>query len=564
MGFQCAFQKAVVKCAQSVQGNEVMDRAIQLLHEIQRLMELRGENLFKIRAFEKAAQQLEGRTDLLERAQSKTLREIPGIGKGIEEILSEFLLEGRSSVLDELKKAIPQGLLELTQIPGLGPKKALTLIEELGVRTIGELEYACKENRLIGLKGFGLKAQQKILENVSFFQAHQGQQKLSEAWPLAEKFYQEIKQEYPELQLSETGELRRKLEVLSHLEFLVVESEEGKVKRDALETFIEGFRKRNEHSLPIVLHFCSAQEFGYWLAQTTASQAHWEELGAPASSRAQSEEEFYRGLGLSWIAPELRETGEEVEWARKGTLEQILPWDSIRGVFHAHTLRSDGAASLEEMVQAALKQGFEYIGISDHSQSAYYAQGLKVPDLWSQREEVEKIQKKYPQIKVFWGIESDILQDGSLDYEPEVLKAFDFVIASIHSRFQMDRAAMTERVLKAIRNPYTRFLGHPTGRLLLGRKGYELDFEAVIQEAHQYGVAIELNSNPNRLDLDWRWGQVMRKHQTLTSINPDAHDVEGIADTRFGIAMARKALFSKHQVINTQSAQEVEKWLKRK
>ena len=558
------FEKAVVKCAQGVHGNELMDSVIQLLHEIQKLMELRGENPFKIRAFEKAAHQLEGRGDLVERAQAQTLREIPGIGKGIEEILSEFLLHGRCSVLEELKSTLPEGLLELTQIPGLGPKKALLLIEQLGIRTIGELEYACRENRLISLKGFGAKAQQKILENVIFFQAHQGQQKLSEAWPMAEQFYDEIRQEFPDLTLSETGALRRKLEVLDRLEFLIVESDESRVKREALESFVIGFRQRNAHALPIHLHFCNAQEFGYRLAQSTASQAHWERLGAPASVQAASEEEFYQHVGIRWIAPELRETGEEVDWAKKGVLDQVLPWDSIRGVFHAHTLRSDGAASLEEMVQAALAQGYEYIGISDHSQSAYYAQGLKVPDLWAQRKEIEQVQKKNPQIKIFWGIESDILQDGSLDYEPEVLKAFDFVIASIHSRFQMDRTAMTERILKAIRNPYTRFLGHPTGRLLLGRKGYDFDFEAVIEEAHRCGVAIELNSNPNRLDLDWRWGEVMRKHQTLTSINPDAHDVGGLADTRFGVAMARKALFTKNQVVNTQSAREVEAWLKRK
>ena len=541
-----------------------MDRAIQLLLEIQKLMELQGENPFKIRAFEKAAKSLEGREDLLERAHQKTLREIPGIGKGIEDVLSEFLLHGRSTALEELKKALPPGLLELTQIPGLGPKKAKVLIDELGVQSIGELEYACRENRLLGLKGFGSKAQEKILENVIFFQSHLGQQKLSEVWPVAELFFHELRGRFPQFQCSETGALRHRFEVLSQMEFLVSTSDEREFPRSELERFVQEFKKSHPQSLPVVLYFCRDREFGFCLAQSTGSEAHWKSLGAPEAFLARTEEEFYQKLGLNWISPEFRETGEEVEWARKGLLEQVLPWDGLRGVFHTHTLRSDGSASLEEMVAEASRQGFEYIGISDHSQSAYYAQGLKVPDLWSQKEEIQKVQKKFPQIKIFWGIESDILQDGSLDYEASVLKAFDFVIASIHSRFQMDRSAMTERMIKAIRNPYTRFLGHPTGRLLLGRKGYEVDLERVIHEAAIHGVAVELNANPNRLDLDWRWGGVMRKHQTLTSVNPDAHDLEGIQDTKFGVAMARKALFLKSQVVNARSSSEVEKWLHRK
>ena len=245
-------------------------------------------------------------------------------------------------------------------------------------------------------------------------------------------------------------------------------------------------------------------------------------------------------------------------------MSEILPWDGIQGVFHNHTNRSDGVASLEEMVLAAKRLGYRYLGISDHSQSAFYAQGLRVPTLLEQEQEVRDLQEKHPEIRIFWGIESDILADGALDYEPEILAKFDFVVASVHSRFNMEREAMTDRILEAVRNPHTRFLGHATGRLLLGRKGYDVDMERVIAEAAQHDVAIEINANPARLDIDWRWGPQLRRCKTLVSVNPDAHDTEGLEDTRYGIAVARKALLPAGLVVNSRSVAEVERWLARK
>jgi DNA polymerase (family 10) len=285
-------------------------------------------------------------------------------------------------------------------------------------------------------------------------------------------------------------------------------------------------------------------------------------LGSPKEVDTESEEKFYEKIGLTWIPPEARETGEEVALAKKGPLK-LLPEKGVRGIFHNHTTRSDGAATLEEMVRAAEKAGYSYIGISDHSQSAVYAQGLKTPDLMDQRAEVKKIQEKFPNIRIFWGIESDILQDGSLDYDDKILSQFDFVIASIHSRFKMDREAMTDRILKAIRNPRTRFLGHATGRLLLGRKAYDMDMERVIQEAADHDVAIEINANPARLDIDWRWGSALRRSKTLVSVNPDAHETAGIDHVKFGVTVARKALIPVDQVVNARSVAEVEKWLRR-
>lgn len=534
--------------------------AIELLEEIGHLLQLKGESPFRIRAYEKAAQSLAGRTDLLERARAGTLTELPGVGKGISEALTEFLLQGRCSVRDELAGSLPPGLRELTQIPGLGPRKAQLLIEELGIGSIGELEYACRENRLLKLKGFGEKAQHKLLEGIAFLSANLGHLRLDEAFNQAERLSAELARAAAGGRVSETGALRRRMETLSELDFLV----ETPVDRARIEAAVERFRSSHSGALPVRILYAEAGRFGYELARTTGSEVHWKAIGEPSPFDARTEEDFFLRLGMAWIPPEMRETGEEVALARAGKLDGILPWDGVRGVFHNHTIRSDGNATLAEMVAAARDLGFSYIGISDHSQSAFYAQGLKPADLPRQEREIREVQERYPEIRVFWGIESDILADGSLDYEAVALRRFDFVIASIHSRFQMDRETMTRRVIEAVRNPCTRFLGHATGRLLLGRKGYELDMERVIEEAARHGVAIEINANPARLDIDWRWGPELRRRGVAVSINPDAHETAGLSHTRFGVAMARKALLPSELVVNSRPVTEVERWLRQK
>ncbi len=426
-----------------------MQSAIELLDEIRRLMELKGENPFKIRAFEKASGVLAGQDDLKERAKAGTLTELPGVGKGISEVLTEFLLQGKSTVRDELLASLPPGLLELTAIPGVGPKKAMQLIEELGISSVGELEYACRENRLLKLKGFGEKVQQKILDGIGFIKTTQGQQRLDEAFRCAEMLLPMLAEAVGGARVSETGELRRRLETISKLQFLV----EGTEHQAQIDSALEKFRIVSGCKIALEVLRAPQERFGYELARTTATDAHWKALGSPASFDAATEEAFYEKLGIGLIAPEMRETGEEVKLAKSGKLQSVLSWNGVRGVFHNHTTRSDGGATLEEMVRAARALGMSYIGISDHSQSAFYAQGLKVPDLLEQEKEIRKVQQKYPDIRIFWGIESDILADGSLDYEPEVLKKFDFVVASIHSRFKMDRETMTLRFLGAILNP---------------------------------------------------------------------------------------------------------------
>ncbi len=554
---------------------EIAEASIALLEEIHHLLELKGENPFKIRAFEKAAKNLSGQLDLKERAQNGTLTEITGIGKGIAEILVEFILKGTSQARDELLASLPQGLIELTRVPGLGPKRALQLIEALEVHSLSELEYACRENRLIKLKGFGEKVQQKILEGIRFLNAGQGQIRLGDALGVAEKLLPLLltvanSGRHPlveKLRVSETGALRRRSEILSELEFLVEVPPGEKLSaqiRKQVEERVEQFRSEENFSLPIRFIYSIPTQFGYALAQTTGTDRHWRALKSPAPFEALTENEFYRSLDLPWIWPEAREAGEEVALARQGQLKELLLDDGVRGVFHNHTSWSDGEATVEEMVIAAKSLGYQYIGISDHSQSAFYAHGLGLDELLKQEREIRSVQEKHPEIRIFWGIESDILQDGSLDYEAKILKRFDFTVASVHSRFKMDKGTMTARILKAIRNPHTRFLGHATGRLLLGRPGYDVDMEALIIEAAKCNVAIEINSHPSRLDIDWRWGGALREHQTWVSINPDAHEVAGLRDVRFGIMMARKALLPTSQVVNSKGVKEVGQWLNQK
>ena len=556
------------------------DRALQILEEIEELMKLRGENPFKIRAFEKAQNvisELPPAEDLETRAKAGTLTELPGIGKGISEVLTEWLLQGRSTARDELRAAIPPGLLELTRIPGLGPKKAQVIIDELGITTLGELEYACRENRILKLKGFGEKAQAKILESLLFLKQGEGQQRLPDGLEQGEAVEAALRKaansgRHPALEslrVSAVGELRRQREVMRTLEFLVEvppgEKAPEEIRRNC--EAVAGKAKAGELSrpvsLPVVVHYAPRPRYGYELARLTSTPEHWQALGSPAAFEAADEEAFFAKLDLPVIPPESRETGEEVALARAGWFDDLLPEGGVQGVFHNHTTRSDGMNSVEQMVIGAKELGFKYIGISDHSQSAFYAQGLKVPDLLEQEREIREVQEKHPDIRVFWGIESDILQDGSLDYESKVLGRFDFVVASIHSRFGMDGTTMTDRILEAVRNPATRFLGHATGRLLLGRPAYACDLDRIIEEAARHDVAIEINANPHRLDIDWRWGPKLRATKARVAINPDAHSVGELANTRFGVTMARKALLPTAAVVNARSVRDVDRWLRR-
>ena len=532
---------------------------LELLERVAHLMELAGENPFKIRAFKNAAAILEGEKQIATLALSGQLTKIKGIGKGIEEVVLDYVRLGTSSVQKELEAELPQGLLELVKVPGLGPKKARVLIQELGIQSLSELEYACQENRLLKLKGFGDKAQNKILEGARFLQASQGQSRLVEAEEAAAAAMRDLGKLLPkDSKIFVTGEIRRKREVISQIELLVAGKTEAEIKRA-----VSKFKKNS--SLPVSIHTCNFSDLGTRWIESTGTEEHLTALKKLGPlPKGQDENAIYLGLGIPWVSPELRETGEEISLAKAGDLSSIVEEASVKGVFHNHTTYSDGTGSIEEMVVAAKALGYKYIGISDHSQSAFYAQGLKEDALQKQEREIKKAQDRHPEIRVFWGIESDILKDGSLDYPERILKRFDFVVASVHSRFGLDRETMTRRIITAIQNPHTCILGHPTGRLLLGRPAYEVDMERVIQAATKSNVAIEINAHPARLDLDWRWGKTLRENKTLVMINPDAHSTEGLGDTKYGVTVARKGLLPATQVLNNLTADEIGSWLKKR
>lgn len=548
---------------------------VSLLEELAELHALAGENSFKVRAFQKASESLNGVALWDEALQTQSWRELQGIGKGISEVLDEYFATGRSSLLEQLKAQLPPGLVEIASLSGLGPKKARAIIDALGVHSLGELEYACQENRLLGLKGFGEKSQLKILEAIAFEKTKAGKWLLSDALEWSGHFLSWMRARIAEggmvgALLEEAGPLRRRCEILERLDYVF--SAPGHRTDDLgkrAKAWVLEFKALFPSCLPVEVEAVELKEFGSAWIQKTGSEAHLAELKRCGFVSIQAEDEvsIYNSLGLSFIPPECRESGREVALMKEGKFPDLVSFGAspsrLRGIFHNHTVYSDGKATVEELVRESARLGFEYLGISDHSQSAFYAQGLLPDRLLEQEAEIRAVQAKYPQVKLFWGIESDILEDGSLDYTSDVLKRFDFVIASVHSRFKMNQEEMTARLIKAIQNPATRFLGHPSGRLLLGRKPYPMDVERVIAEAARCDVAIELNANPQRLDLDWRWGELMARYGAMTSINPDAHELSGLGDVQYGIAMARKAMIPVSRVLNVRKVEDVAKWLRR-
>jgi DNA polymerase (family 10) len=545
---------------------------IALLHEISQLMGLNEENPFKIRSFERAADALVGVTDLEEKVKDGSLRQIRGVGESIAAVIEEFVTQGRSSLLEGLLAALPPGLLELMRVPGIGSKKAGQLVRELGISSLQELEAACRDGRVAGLKGFGDKVQARIMSGIGTLKAAEGKLRIDHAEEYALMLLPILREavnsdRHPAaspLRVEVTGELRRMMEVVSSIEFLVElplgerAAQAAREKADsALASFIADSRPKIRH----VLHFAPENFFGYELARTTGSREHWEALGSPERFDCREEKEFYVHLGLPCLPPEIRETGRELKIAKLGGLAELMPWSGLTGSLHNHSSWSDGRSTLEDMIAAAKRAGHKYIGITDHSQTSGYAGGLKPERLVEQLRELRELQKRHSDIRILCGTESDILKDGSLDFDPELLKQLDFVVASVHSSFSMTKEEMTVRLIKAVKNPFTRILGHPSGRWLLERPAYQVDLDAVIREAVREGVGVEINANPLRLDLDWHWGPLVRETGCLIAINADSHDVFGFDHLKYGVAMARKALIPSTQVVNSWPVEKVMEWI---
>jgi len=556
---------------------------IEVLEEIGTLLEIKGENAFKTRAYYNAAKTLSGIDNLEEIIKSKRLREIKGIGEALSKKIEEYSKTGRMESYEDLKKEIPPSLLELTGIPNLGPKKIKVLFDELGITNAGELEYACKENRLIVLPGFGEKTQEKILKGIEFVKRHQGEFLFGDVYPVAKnirnKLITIVKPQFVEV----CGSIRRKKEIVKDIDVLVAGEDHERISSyfaampEISEVLLKGGTKtscRLQSGVEADLRVVSESEFPFALMYFTGSKEHNVRLRGISKKKGwklneyglfegekpiplQNEEEIYRALGLAYVPPELREDTGEIEAAENDRLPDLVKLEDIKGAFHIHTEFSDGVDSIDKMVDAAKKTGLSYIGISDHSRSAYYAGGLKADDVYRQWEIIDRLNGEDRDFYIFKGIESDILPDGSLDYEEDILKGFDFVIASIHSNFNLKKADQEKRILRALENPYTTMLGHPTGRLLLSRDGYDIDMRTIIDAAAEYNVIIELNASPYRFDIDWRYMKYTKENGVMISINPDAHSTGGLAEISCGIGIARKGWQEKKDILNTRTASEI-------
>ena len=561
-----------------------------VLEEIALLLELAGENPFKVRAFEAGARAvLTFPGDLDAARRSGELARVKGIGKSLAGVIDELLSRGEASLYRELKDKTPPGLLELLRVPGLGPKKARVLFDELHITSLGELEYACRENRLVTLPGFGAKSQEKIKAGLAGLSRYDGLFRLGDLLPLAESLAARWRSVPGILRIEVAGPVRRRLEVAGAIDLAVATDHPHQVLAELEKVlgleFVVASPGLAEATLPqgVPLKLTLAAPAGFgaaWLA-ATGNAEHFRALADLAREHhleltpqglwaegvlqpSREEDDIYRRLGLPLIPPELREGTGEVEAGRQNLLPRLVTPEDIRGCFHVHSYYSDGVNSLAELIIAAKQRGWSYLGLSDHSQSAYYAGGLKGPDLERQRDEVEARRREHPDFTLFWGVESDILSNGSLDYPDETLQGFDFVIASIHSQFSLKREAMTERILTALANPCCTMLAHVSGRLLLAREPYALDLEAILKFAGAHQVIMEINASPYRLDLDWRWLRRARELGILISINPDAHSLEGLDDVNYGVMIARKGWLAPEDVLNTYPPAEVAKILRRR
>jgi DNA polymerase (family X) len=562
---------------------------VQVLEEIALLLDIKGENPFKIKAYVNAARSIELLEGDLESYISEgKLDDVKGVGKAITEKLTELVITGRLEYYEELKKSIPHGLLEMLTIPGVGPKKVKVLYEKLGVKSIGELEYACIENRLLTLAGFGKKTQENILKGITHMKMYKGQHLFGDVYQEAMAVKEKLLASPLIRECEVGGSLRRRKEVVKDIDIVASTAQPLELMDyytslpQVEEVVSKGETKstvRLKSGINMDLRVVDINEFPYALNHFTGSKEHNTSIRHRAKAMGikvneyglfrgeelipcDSEEEIYRVLGLGYIPPELRENTGEIEASEKDELPELVTLEDIKGTFHMHTAYSDGSNSIEEMVEEAIRLGLHYIGITDHSRAAYYARGLNIDEVKRQVEEIDAINQKYKNFRVFKGIESDILPDGSLDYDDEVLKLFDFVIAAVHSNFKMEKDRMTDRLVNALKNRYTVMLAHPTGRILLARDEYELDTNAVIDAAAKYGKVIEINADPHRLDLDWRNLKYAKEKGVKICINPDAHSIQGLSNIFYGVGTARKGWLEKQDVINTMAIAEMERFLR--
>lgn len=541
-----------------------------LLREYAQRTALRGGNPYRAKAYSRAADSLAALAVPLDVLIAEDrLTEIPGVGDAIADIITKLHKTGTHPSLDKLRKEIPESVLDMLAVPGLRPEKVLRLYKDLGIASLSELEAAAKDDRIKKAKGLGAALQTKILQNLTMARSGQNHLHMHRAAALLEHAKDSLHGARPEFKrLTIAGDFRRGCELVADLSIV---AESSKDKGPLPTSAAEGLQ----------LHLADRRHFGAALLFATGSAAHLDDLRSLAATKgmrlepdglhkgrtviAAEESEIYRALGLPYIDPELREGRGEIELALKGTLPKLVTDEDLRGILHCHTDASDGSEILEAMAKATRQRGFEYFGVADHSKSAHYAGGLSVEQIAEQHREADRLNKRSgKEFRILKGIESDILADGSLDYPAEVLDRFEFVVASIHGRFKLDRKAQTERLLRAISDPHTTIIGHMTGRQLQRRPGYEIDIEKVLRACAKHDVAVEINAHPWRLDLDWRWHQAALDFGCMMSINPDAHSIPELDHMHWGVEMARKGGVPADRVLNAMSLADITRYLRQR
>ena len=541
-------------------NNKEIARIFNLLGKV---MDFHGENPFKIRSYTSAYNTIRRFADPITNLTRQELLEIQGIGRAIADKIIELKETGELRTLNKYLDITPPGIVELLQIKGLGPKKVRTIHQELEVETPGELLYACLENRLVDLKGFGEKTQDAIRQQIAYYLDGKGKFLFGHIYPDAEDLMEWISKQELAGEVSFSGEFRRKMPVVEGIEIL------SSVDRMVFEKILIGnseFTMQDDsllfRDIPLLISYVSPDSYHEALFNSSGSKefvGYWNKVHSETSDV--NEETRFSHVGLPFIPPESRENPEIINQLQGIDSLDLIENDAIRGVVHAHSTYSDGTGSLEDMAKACIERGFEYLVISDHSKAAFYANGLTEDRVLMQMEEIDRLNETMKPFHIFKGIECDILSDGSLDYSEDILALFDVVIASVHTNLRMDKEKATARLLSAIQNPFTKILGHPTGRLLLSREGYPIDHEQIIDACAANGVSIEINASPYRLDLDWTWIEYAQQRDVLLSINPDAHSIEGIDDIRFGVFAARKGLLDRDHCLNAKSLDSFRLWI---
>jgi DNA polymerase (family 10) len=548
--------------------NKTIARSLRLLSQ---LMELHNENPFKIKSIANAAFKVDKLPYAINIKTIAEIEQIDGLGKSTAAKIWELLQTGTMNELQNILAETPEGIVEMLGIKGIGPKKIVVIWKDLGIENVGELYYACNENRLIEAKGFGLKTQEEIKKVIEFKMAAQGKFLYAQAEILVSTLQPELESWLNQTEkaglFNIAGEYRRYLEIIQELDFVIGAEDPSAVianlpsiKDFTFEAQTENlFTAVSPFGLKVQLHIYPKADFYLNLFKVTGNETHVQEVLKLAGNGPFADEQaIYTQAGLALVEPELREGLDEIDLAKTNNLPQLITFNDLKGSLHNHSTWSDGVHTLAQMtVYCKDTLNLEYLGMCDHSKSAFYANGLNEQRIFAQHKEIDALNETLAPFKIFKGIESDILNDGSLDYSDDILKTFDFVVASVHSNLRMDEEKATARLIKAIENPYTTILGHPTGRLLLSRKGYPIDYAKVIDACAANHVVIEINANPLRLDLDWRWHRYALNKGVLLSVNPDAHRMEGFRDMHYGIYIGRKGGLQAKQCLNAFTLAEI-------